>query len=250
MDPLDGDALNLTCHVAHRVEDARGDLEAELGGETGGAQHAKRVVAEGNLGGLRGVKAALQQVTDTVHRVVEDWTECAVDHVELDGHCVAGKVAPNEVTLEGVAERHLGVACHAVVEVGTERRDLHLLALAHGGHGAELDAGVPGRLAPLVENFLHGGGQGGRREVEVVPELAKHRVAHGPADEVEVLAALHEALGEGRQQATELFDALFGPNLQRRDGVRVGGVGEVERAPVCFFSLCHLSHDTLLPWCC
>lgn len=37
---LDGDAVNLSRHLAHRVEDAISNGEPELGDEPGGAQHA------------------------------------------------------------------------------------------------------------------------------------------------------------------------------------------------------------------
>ena len=182
---LSGDPLDLRGHVAHRVEHPVRHGEAKLGDEAGRAQHAQRIVAERHLGLLWGVQHLLHEVRESVDGVVEGGGEAElVVKRKLNGHGVAGEVAADEVALERVAEGDLGVAGHAVVEVGAEGGDLHDFTAADGGDGAELDAGVPHLLAPLVQDLLDHLRARGGGEVEVVHPAAEHRVAHRAADHI------------------------------------------------------------------
>lgn len=134
----------------------------------------------------------MQNVVEAAHGVVERGGEGAVDKRKLDGHRVAGEIASHQVALERVAEGDLGVARHAVVQVRTKRGDLDLLAALDARDRAELDAGVPGLLAPDAEDLRDHlrAGRGG--EVEVVAQPPEHGIAHRPTDEVERLVALRE----------------------------------------------------------
>ena len=69
-----------------------------------------------------------------------------------------------------------------------------------GADGAELDAGVPQRVGPRPQQFLHlfGARVGGEVQVPGV-ESAEHGVAHRAADQVQLVAGLREQRSEFAQ---------------------------------------------------
>jgi len=105
-----------------------------------------------------------------------------------DGHRVDGKIAPQQVVDQGVAEGDLRVAGLPVVLVGPERGDLDLGAGLGRADGAERDAGLPGRLTPGPQQRedLRRPRIGG--EIQIVPEPAQQGVPHRPADQVQLVA--------------------------------------------------------------
>lgn len=113
-------------------------------------------------------------------------------------HGVDREVTTNQVVAEVVTELDRGVARHLVVAVGAERRDLETVVALADADGAELDAGVPQRVGPAAQKFLHllGAGVGGEVEVAVLGEPAEQRVAHTPAHQVQLVACGSEHRAE------------------------------------------------------
>ena len=92
-------------HRRHRRDDLGGDVEAELGGEPRGPHHPQRVVGEGRPPGSPGVRRTpRREVVQPVVRVDERRAGQAY------GHRVDREVAADQVALERVAVRHLGLA--------------------------------------------------------------------------------------------------------------------------------------------
>ena len=98
-------------------------FEAEAGDEAGGAQHAQRVVAEADLRGERGAQDAVGQVERPAVGI--DQHRMAVGRAgQLEGDGVDREVAPSEIVVDRVGERHLRLARVVDVDVGAKRRDL------------------------------------------------------------------------------------------------------------------------------
>jgi hypothetical protein len=95
-------------------------------------------------------------------------------------HGVDGEVAPDEVVLEGVAERDDRLAGLAVVGVGPVGRDLDDHVAAAGADRAELAAHVPGRGAPRGEQRLGLVRSCRGREVEVAHRAPEEASRTGP----------------------------------------------------------------------
>ena len=186
--PLGRDDLDPPRHRRHRLDDLRRDREAELGGEPGGAHHPQRVVGEGVLGAARRAQHPVGEVDESAVRVLELATR------DAHGHRVDREVAPAEVAGQVVAVRHVGLARQRVVGLGAVGRDLDLPLADLRADGAERAAHVPHRVDPAGEQLLGLLGAGGGGEVEVVLEAAEHGVAHGSADQGELLAGRGEAL--------------------------------------------------------
>ncbi len=199
---LGGDDVDPLGHVRHRRDDLGRDVEAELGGEPGGAQHPQRVVAEGVLGTTRGPQDPVGQVGDATEGILEGAAG------QAHRHRVDGEVAATQVAGEVVAEGDRRVPRGRVVALGAVRRHLdHPLAAARAD-GAEVAPHVPQpTVAPGPQQLLGllRPGRGG--EVEVVMGTPQHGVTHRPADQVQLVAGLGEALTqlvEHGRQAVEL----------------------------------------------
>ena len=193
-DALSGDPVDLGGHPRHGVLHPGCDLEAELGGETAGAEHAQRVVVEGLLGGGRRVEHTVDQVLETVQRVPQ-----LVRTVgrQLQGDGVAAEVPAHQVLVQRGAVGDLRITRGAVVLVSPEGGDLHGHPVDETGDGAEGDAGVPDGGRHLVEDPGHhlrtcvGG------EVEVMGEASEESVPDGTADEEQGMSTGGEGAGEG-----------------------------------------------------
>ena len=88
------------------------------GDEARRAQHPQRVVAERDLGRQRRAQPAGGEVGQPVEGVDE------LEVGEAQRHGVDGEVAPRQVDLDGVAERHLGLARVGRVDLGPVGGDL------------------------------------------------------------------------------------------------------------------------------
>ena len=106
------------CMRSHRGRQRRVGLEREAGREAGGAQHAQRVVAEGDLRVERRAQPSGRQVAQPVEGV----DQLHVGQAQRQG--VDGEVAPRQVDDDVVAEGHLGLARLGHVDLGPVRRDL------------------------------------------------------------------------------------------------------------------------------
>jgi hypothetical protein len=99
-------------------------LEREARHEAGGAQHAQRVVPEGDLGVERRAQATRGQIAQPVEGVDQL-------HVgQAQRQRVDGEVPPRQVQLDVVAERHLGLARVGHVDLGPVGGDLEDLPVA------------------------------------------------------------------------------------------------------------------------
>ncbi len=129
--------------------------------------------------------------------------------------------------LEGVAEVDLRLAGLRVVLLGPVGGDLHLTTGDPGADRAEPDAHVPGRLGEAVQQREHRLGSRIGREVEVGVrrggQAAEERVAHGPADQGQLVPGRREQLPDARQQAGERSQFDHGTPLGV--GHARGGIG-------------------------
>ena len=123
--------------------------------------------------------------------------------VERERQGVHREVAPQQVGLDVVRERHLGLAALRVVHVGAERRDLEGLPVLDAADGPEALALQPHRVGPGRDDARDRVRAGVGRDVDVVAVVVpiEERVAHDAADEVgaEALRAQppRELLGRG-----------------------------------------------------
>ena len=159
---------------------------------------------------------------------------------QAQGHRVDREVAAREVALEGVAERDLGLAGRAVVGVGAVGGDLDGVAADARADRAELPGRCPSarrRSGATIARIWSGVRVG--REVEVVDVAAEEGVAHGSADERELVARRRRSasasgatcgdVGERRQPREGLGDALHASSAKRRR-CRAAGAQEAVRA--------------------
>src|SRR5690606_7687172 len=141
-------------------------------------------------------------------------------------HRVDGEVAPDQVVLEVVAERHHRLARLRVVGVGPVGRELQVVLAPAGADGAEGAADVPGGVGPALQHLLDLVGGGGGGEVEVGGGAAQEGVAHGAADEGDLVPGGGEALpdlGEQRQGGGEVPQRA--QEQRAVGGLGVGGRG-------------------------
>ena len=131
------------------------------------------------------------------------------------GHRVDREVAADEVALEGVAVRHLGLARGAVVGLGAVGRDLDRVAVLERPDGAERDARRPRASRPSPEQALHVLGPGVGGEVEVVAEPAEQGVAHGATDQGQVVPGRREPAAQLVGHRGDPQQLAHGPALQR-----------------------------------
>ena len=192
-DTLHGDPLDLRGHVHHRLTHPRLHVEAQLGGEAAGPQHAQRIVVEGLLRGGGGVQHPVDDVVQPVQRVAQ-FVLALLRQLQRQG--VAAEVAAHQIALEGVTVADLGVSGRPVVGVGAEGGDLHDRALVHRRDRAEVDAGVPHRLGDLLEDPADRLGPGVGGEVEVVGQASEQCVPYRTADEVQAVPGRTEGAGE------------------------------------------------------
>ena len=102
--------------------------------------------------------------------------------VQRERERVDREVAAQEVGLDVVGERHLGLAALRVVHVRAERRDLEGLAVLDAADGAEALALQPDGVGPARDDALDGVGPRVGRDVDVVAAVVpvEERVAHAP----------------------------------------------------------------------
>ena len=216
-DALGRDDFEARGHGFHRVHDVHVDVEAQLGAKAGRAHDAQRIVVEGLLGGHGGAQVAVREVREAAAGVDEGHLR------QAHRHRVDREVATRQVALERVAESHLGLARTDLVLVGAVGRHLDDQVAAAPSDRAELLADVPGRVAPRRQELLGALGARGGRHVEVVRSHAQERVAHGPADERELLPGLVKNRAEFHNRGRERGE---GPRGVRHEGrnVRRSGV--------------------------
>ncbi len=190
-DPLRGDPVDFRCHLRHRGDHPRRRHEGELRHEPSGPEHPQRVVPERLLGGRRSVQDPGAQLLEPAERVGELMAG------QRHRHRVHREVPALQVTDQAVAEGDHRVPAVPVVQVRPERGDLQPQTGLGDADRAEVDPGVPGRLAPPGHQLLDLRGAGVGGEVEIVTEPVEQRVAHRTADEVQLVAGR----GEFRDQA-------------------------------------------------
>ena len=169
--------------------------QLEAGEEPRGAQHAQRVVAEGDLRVERRREPVLGEVRRAAERVDEPQGR------EVERHRVDREVAPRQVDLDVVAEGDGGLARVGPVDLRAVGRDLE-------GPPADPDADRaegPALLPDLVGDPTHepedlvGTRVGRAVEVDRVEvDVPDERVAHRAAHEVEAAVRTLEDLGERR----------------------------------------------------
>jgi hypothetical protein len=214
--PLGGHDLDGRRELTHRGEHLRGRHERELGDEACGTHHPQRVVTEGHLGGGGRAQHLVLEVGEPAVRVDEG------EVGQPQRHGVDGEVTPDEVVLEGVAERDDRLAGLAVVGVGPVGRHLDDHVGAAGADRAELAAHVPRRGAPRREQRLGLVRSCRGREVEVAHHPPEERVAHGPADEREVVTGIREPGAEVGQRRDGRREVRHRPAKERGGGLTGG----------------------------
>ena len=192
-DALGRDNGEPAVHALHRRDERGVRFQVEAGREAGGAQHAQRVVPEGDLGIEWGAQAPRGQVAEPVEGVDEL-------HVgQAEGQRVDREVAARQVHDDVVAEGHLGLARLGDVDLGPVGRDLvHLAVLAKADRPEARTLG-PHLVGPAPHQTLRlvGAGVGGEIEVRRATRLAgEQRVTHGTADQVQRAARRREATRE------------------------------------------------------
>ena len=139
--------------------------------------------------------------------------------VEPQRHGVDGEVAPRQIGVDDVGVDDLGLARVRVVDLGPVGRDLEAAVAALGADRAEALALGPHRVGPAGQDALGLGRPGVGGAVVVAGDVApEQQVAHGPADEVELVAGGDEPLGERLQLGQHRGEA-FGDHGRRRLGV-------------------------------
>ena len=148
-------------HLAHRAHHALGRRQVEHGGEPRRPQHPERIVAERDVRVERRVQLARRQRTDAAERIDQ------LAARQLDGHRVDGEVAPRQVGLEIVAERHRGLALVVRVHLLAKRGDLDApVALARADR-SEANALQVARVGPPLQDANGVLGTRVGREVDV-----------------------------------------------------------------------------------
>ena len=195
--PFRGDPRQLRRHGLHRLAHPRGDREAELRDEPRSPQHPQRIVAERHFRRRRSVEHAVAQCGESAEGIEELRRTVGGD---ADRHRVDREVPADEVVGEVVPELDVGIARHLVIGVGAKRRDLQPVLTLGDAERAEVDAGVPQRVAPAAQEPQHliGAGIGG--EIQVGAHPAERAIAHTPADEVELMAVFGEETTHTAQQ--------------------------------------------------
>ena len=219
-DAFDGDAFDLAVHVGDRLPHARREPESQLRDEPHGAEHPERVVAEGLCRRGGGVDDPGQQGGHPVERVPE---VLGARRADPDRHRVDGEVPSDQVVVEGLAERDLGIAADLVIRVRAKRRDLDQVVALADPDRAELDADVPERVGPAAEELRHRFRARIGREVEVVAQTPENRVAHRAAHQVQLVAGGLEQLAEGHEDVVEVAQC------DRRGGEQAGAPFRVRR---------------------
>ena len=165
------------------------DVEAELGRETEGAEHAKGILLEALLRLADGADDTTTEVLETTE-VIHDAAPV------IDRHRVDREVAAREILME--RRRELHHARVTTIEVGAidpigrdlialpDRRGLRprLLRQHQHRHGAMLDPGVDG----ASEHRLHLLRTRTRRDVPVARNPPEETVAHTATDRVGLVA--------------------------------------------------------------
>ena len=172
-DPLGGHDLEAVVHLLDRPHHARGGGEFELRGEPRRAEHPQRVVGERDLGVERRVEPLGREVLHAAERI----DELALG--QPDRHRVDGEVAPGQVGLQVLAERHRRLAVLLRVDLLAEGRDLEDLVALAGADRPELHADQVQPLGPAAQDLRRLLRDGVGREVEIAPE--RPRPAAGPA---------------------------------------------------------------------
>ena len=174
---LGGDDLDPGRERRHGADALVVEHEAELGGEAGGAEHAQRVLVERLDGGGRRGQPPVEDRGDPVGRV--DDREGGEAHRDR----VRREVAPAQVAVEGVAEHDLRLPRGRRVRVLPVRRDLDGVARDPRGDGAEGAAHVPHRRRDGLQDRGRLVRARGGREIEVGDGPVEQGVAHGAADQ-------------------------------------------------------------------
>ena len=152
-----------SCIASTAASSAGSGLSEKRGHEAGGAQHAQRVVAEGDLG----IERRAQPTRGQVGQAVEGVDQLHVGQAQRQR--VDGEVAPRQVLLDVVAEGDLGLARVGHVDLGPVRGDLEELAAAPAADRAEARPLGPHVVGPAPHQPLDlvGTGVGGEIEVGV-----------------------------------------------------------------------------------
>ncbi len=177
--------------VRDRCGGAFFDLEAELGSQAHGTQHAHRVFL-----------VALHRIADELHQARLHVFEAAgvIAHREiLDGvvQGVAGEVAADGIVFDGAvhvvahehAVFHFAVAA-AVIAVGAEGGDFDDLAAEDHVGQAE----PASDQAAVAEQLLDLFGRGVGSHVEILGAAIDQQIAHGAADKVGAEAGIAQAV--------------------------------------------------------
>ena len=199
-------------HFADRLACFRVDDQAELGGETNGAQHADRVLA---IAGARFADHAQRFLLEVADAVV------VVEH-RLGGRVVIQRVG-GEVAARGILGLRAKnvVVQHAAVlvllgvfgEGATEGRHLQCFLAHHDVHDLEA-AADDARAAEVTAYFLRRGVGG---DVEILGLGADQQVAHGAADDIGLVAVALQRFADAPATAADAVagDAVVG---DRDDG--------------------------------
>ena len=191
-DPLCGDDLEAVPHRRNRCQCLRIGVEPECRLETEQAEHAQRVVREGESGLDRRPQSLRSQVGQTAEGV--DWLHLH----EAKRHCVHGEVATRQVVFDPLRVAHLWLARVVSVHVGAKGGDLDRLAVFHRGHGPECRTDRVNRIRPIPEDRSGpvGKGIGGEVEVEFVDLPLQEGVAHRSPNQEQLMAGRREPIGQ------------------------------------------------------
>ena len=182
LDSLGRDAAQLVGHRGHRVGDLGRDLDAQRRDEPSGPQHPQRVVGERLT--RRGWRAQLEldQIGQAAERIGEP---------RLAGHAhrhrIDREVAAAQIGLERVAVDHLGMPAHPVVVIGAVGGDLAHHALYLSADRPELDPRGPTRRRQSVQDGQDLFRTGVGREVQILGAALHQRIAHGAANQVQLM---------------------------------------------------------------
>jgi len=123
-----------------------------------------------------------------------------------------------------VAESHLRIAGHLIVGIGAEGGDLQPVAVLADANRAEFDAGIPQRVGPRPQQFLHLLGPRVGGEIQVIAQAAEQRVAHAATDEVQLVARVSEYPAEFTQHRAVLVQRDLRGGQQFGISSRIGHV--------------------------
>ena len=214
-------------HFADRLAGRRVDLQAELGGETHGAQHAHRVFAVAGARLADHAQGLLLEVADAVV-VVDDRLGRRVVIQRIGGEVAArgvlGLVAEDVVVQHAAVLVLLGVGVEGAAEGG----DLDGLVPHHHMHDLEA-AADDARAAEDVAHLFRRGVGG---DVEILGFGADQQVAHGAADDEGLVALLLQTFADAPAAAADAVagDAVGGNGNDSRFVVTGSGLLAAEDA--------------------